>query len=117
MSSSDGTAWGNGWAFPGETSRFAPALLGAEPDRLYLAWTGTNGAQSLNLGMIETSALTHSNDNGHFSGKLTFPASSIGAPGLGATTAGYDLVLAWAGTDGPGNLYTAHLSYPFAAAA
>jgi hypothetical protein len=109
VSSRDGVTWANRWSFATETTRFAPAILGADPRRIYLAWTGTNGAQSLNLGMIDAGRLESPNPQGALDGKVVFPVSSVGAPALAPTTTGYDLFLAWAGTDGPGNLYTAYL--------
>ena len=114
MSSSDGLNWENKWTFPEETSRYAPAVLGTQSERLYVAWTGRDGGQSLNLGMIELAALTQPDLAGRFSGKLTYPTGSIGGPSLAGTTSGADLVLAWAGLDGPGNLYVAYIDSPFA---
>jgi hypothetical protein len=113
VSSSDGISWANKVTFVDETTSFSPALLGAEPGRLYIAWTGTNAAHYLNLGMIDLNKLQHENGDAHLDGKIVFPTGSIGAPGLAPTTSGYDLILAWAGIDGPGNLYTAFIDFPF----
>ena len=78
-----------------------------------MAWTGSNTAQTLNLGMIELAKLQQGTGAAYFEGKIIYPTASVGAPALAATTSGYDLILAWAGTDGTGNLYTAYLDFPF----
>lgn len=114
MSSGDGVSWDQKRTFANESTRFSPALLGAEPGRLFLAWTGTNGAQSLNVGMVEIAKLQQGNGGALLDGKVTYPTASIGAVGLAPTTSGYDLLLAWAGMDGPGNLYAAYINFPFA---
>jgi hypothetical protein len=113
ISSNDGTSWANKVTFVGERTSFSPALLSAEPGRLYIAWTGTNAAHSLNLGMIDLTKLQQENGDANLDGKIVYRTGSIGAPALGSTTHGYDLILSWAGTDGPGNLYSAYIDFPF----
>jgi hypothetical protein len=111
LSSTDGNRWDNKWTFD-EYPAIGLALLGAEPARLYVA--GTDALGYLHLGTLDVTDLNSANPSGHFRRKITFPSTSFAAPGLCATTNEYDLIMAWVGPDGPGNIYKSYLASPLA---